>query len=67
MQPNQELNALIITDESHRRHKELQSEWYAIDDGKDQDIDNILHSKELPNDNEEDAKAKEENEARCVP
>ena len=67
MQPNQELNALIITDESHRRHKELQSEWYAIDDGKEQDIDNILHSKELPNDNEEDAKAKEEKEARCVP
>lgn len=46
MQPNQELNALIITDESHRRHKEMQSEWYAIDDAKEQDIDHIHHAKD---------------------
>lgn len=25
MQPNQELNALIITDQSHRKHKEIQT------------------------------------------
>ena len=45
MQPNQELNALIITDESHRKYKEMQSVQFLNDNIRDKDITMKSHIK----------------------
>lgn len=58
MQPNQELNALIITDESHRRHKEMQS--FVHDDSKEQELRHDFQKVDFVLAlNEEDFKAKD--------